>query len=193
MGLSEIVVKSTIIRAGPADDRGRPGAVLLTADTTPHHTLTHCQAPRLGPVLESARNAGTEIAIIDTAPHASDATLAAAKTADLVLIPCCASVADLDAIGASVDLAKITATIALAAITKATVGSTLIAEARDAIAGYAIACAPVVVHNRLDHVRGFTEGLTAEEYAPAGKAASEVGEFWNWIRFHGGTRRGESQ
>lgn len=140
------------------------------------------QSPRLGPVLEAARNAGAGIAIIDTAPHASDAALAAAKAADLVLIPCCASVADLDAIGPSIDLAKVAGTTALAAITKATVGSTLVAEARDAIAGYAIACSPVVVHNRLDHVRAFTEGLTAQEYAPQGKAASEIDELWNWIR-----------
>lgn len=56
------------------------------------------QAPRLAPVLEAAHNAGAEIAIIDTAPHASDAALAAAQAADVVLIPCRASVADLAAI-----------------------------------------------------------------------------------------------
>lgn len=151
------------------------------------------QAPRLGPVLEAARNAGAEIAIIDTAPHASDAALAAAQAADLVLIPCRASVADLAAIGASVRLAQVANTTALAAITQATVGSTLVAEARDAIAGYGIACAPVVVHHRLDHVRAFTEGLTAQEYAPGSKAASELGELCNWIRSQGGTTRGENQ
>ena len=151
------------------------------------------QPPRLGAVLEAARNAGAEIAIIDTAPHASDAALAAAQAADLVLIPCRASVADLAAIGASVRLAQIANTTAVAAITQATVGSTLIAEARDAIAGYGIACAPVVVHHRLDHVRAFTEGLTAEEYAPGSKAAAETDELWNWIHSQGDTNRGESQ
>lgn len=84
-------------------------------------------------------------------------------------------------------------TTAIAAITQATVVSTLVAEARDAIAGYGIACTPVVVHHRLDHVRSFTEGLTAEEYAPGSKAASEIGELWSWIRSQGETSRGESQ
>ena len=37
------------------------------------------QAPRLAPVLEAAHNAGAALAIIDTAPHASDAALAAAR------------------------------------------------------------------------------------------------------------------
>ena len=151
------------------------------------------QAPRLGPVLEAARNAGAELCIIDTAPHASDSAHAAARAADLILIPCCASVADLAAISTSVELARIADTTALAAITQATVGSTLAAEARDAIAGYDLACAPVVVHHRLDHVRAFTEGLTAQEYAPGGKGASEIGELWSWIRSQGERDGGESQ
>ena len=151
------------------------------------------QAPRLEPVLEPARNASAKLAIIDTAPHASDAALLAARAADLILIPCCPSVADLAAIGPSIDLARITGKRALAAITQAIVKSTPIAEARDAIAGYGISCAPVIVQHRLDHVRAFTEGLTAEEYAPRSKAASEIGELWSWIRSEGETSCGESQ
>ena len=151
------------------------------------------QAPRLGPVLQAARTAGAEIAFIDTAPHASDAALAAARASDLVLVPCKASVADLDAIGPSVDIARMAGNITVAVISQATVGSTLVAEARDAIAGYAIACAPVVVHHRLDHVRALTDGLTAQEYAPKRKAASEIDELWNWIRSQGETSRGEGQ
>ena len=151
------------------------------------------QAPRLAPVLEAARNAGARLAVIDTAPHASDAALAAARAADLILIPCRASVADLGAISASVDIARKAGKATMAVLNQATVGSTLVAEAREAIAGYGIACAPAVVYHRLDHVRAFTEGLTAEEYAPRSKATCEIGELWNWIRSQGETSRGESQ
>ncbi len=151
------------------------------------------QAPRLAPVLEAARNAGAAIAIIDTAPHASDAALAAARTADLILIPCKASVADIDAIGTSVDIARMAGKTTVAVISQTTVGSTLIAEAHDAIAGYDVACAPVVVHHRLDHVRAFTNGLTAQGYAPRGKAAAEIDELWNWSRSQGETSRGEGE
>lgn len=148
------------------------------------------QAPRLEPVLEAARNAGAQLAIIDSAPHASDAALAAARTADL--IPFKASVADLDAIGTSIDIARMAGKATVVVINQATVGSTLIAEAHDAIAGYDVACAPVVVHHRLDHVRAFTTGLTAQEYAPRGKAAAEIDELWNWVRSQGETSCGES-
>ena len=81
----------------------------------------------------------------------------------------------------------------VAVINQATVGSTLIAEARDAITGYDVPCAPVAVHHRLDHVRALTEGLTAQEYAPRGKAAAEIDELWNWIRSQGDTSCGENQ
>lgn len=117
----------------------------------------------------------------------------ATSTRRAIAQACRASVADLAAIGASVSLAQSANTTALAAITQATVGSTLVAEARDAIAGYGIACAPVMVHHRLDHVQASTEGLTAKECAPGSKAASEIGELWSWIRSQGETSRGESQ
>ena len=41
-------------------------------------SVVGAQAPRLDRVLDASRNAGAELCIIDTAPHASDAALAAA-------------------------------------------------------------------------------------------------------------------
>ena len=150
------------------------------------------QAPRLAPVLEAAHNAGATLAIIDTAPRASDAALAAARAANLILIPCKPSLADLAAIGTSVDIARLAGTITVAVINQAKVGSTLIAEAHEATTGYDVSCAPVAVRHRLDHVQAFTEGLTAQEYAPRGKAASEIDELWSWIRSQGETSHGEN-
>ena len=155
--------------------------------------IISAQAQRLAPVLEAAHNAGARLALIDTAPHASDAALAAARAANLVVIPCKPSVADLAAIGTSVDIARMAGKTTIAVINQATVGSTLIDEAREAIAGYDVPCAPVAVHHRLDHVRAFTEGLAAQEYAPRGKAASEIDELWAWIRSQGESNRGKSQ
>src|SRR5215208_3254609 len=42
---------------------------------------------RLAQVLETAAQHGADIAIIDTAPHSESAALAAARAADLILIP----------------------------------------------------------------------------------------------------------
>ena len=43
-------------------------------------------ADQLPALLTAARDAGANLAIIDTAPHSTDAALAAARAADLVLI-----------------------------------------------------------------------------------------------------------
>ena len=63
-------------------------ANLRTADTP---TVISGHAAQLPALLTAACDAGAELAIIDTAPHSTDAALAAARAADLVLIPCRAS------------------------------------------------------------------------------------------------------
>ena len=62
---------------------------------------------RLPQALEAARAGGASLALVDTAPHATDAALAAAEAADLVLVPCRPGILDLRAIGTAARAAKI--------------------------------------------------------------------------------------
>ena len=62
---------------------------ICEALTVPVAVSAH--APRLARVLNAARAGGAELAVIDTAPHASDAALSAARASDLTLVPCRAS------------------------------------------------------------------------------------------------------
>src|SRR6516162_6805684 len=50
--------------------------------------VVSAQASRLNQVLSAAKEADARLAIIDTAPHSESAALAAAREADLILIPC---------------------------------------------------------------------------------------------------------
>ncbi len=50
---------------------------------------------RLAQALQTAEEAGADLALIDTAPHSEAAAVAAAKAADLVLIPCRPGILDL--------------------------------------------------------------------------------------------------
>ena len=106
--------KTTIaVGLAVAHDRGDGVAVVVDLDPqgsasvwsdlreADRPVVVSAHSPRVGRVLDAARARGVSLAIIDTAPHASDAALAAARAADVVLIPCRASVADLHAIGAS--------------------------------------------------------------------------------------------
>ena len=151
----------------------------LRAADTP--VIISTPAARLIPVIAAARDAGAQVAIIDTAPHVADAALAAARAADIVIIPCRASAADLYAIGASINLARISETRAVAVLNAAPVRNPLLGEARTAIDAYGIEAAPVIIHQRIDHVHAFTAGLTASEYAPRSKAAAELDALFHWI------------
>ena len=55
----------------------------------------------------AAPGAGADMVVLDTAPHAAEAALEAARASDFVLIPCRPATADLAAIGASIDLIRI--------------------------------------------------------------------------------------
>ena len=69
--------------------------------------VTCTPAARLISVLTAAQDAGAGLAVLDTAPLAADAALAAARASDFVLIPCRPATADLVAIGANINLIRI--------------------------------------------------------------------------------------
>ena len=143
--------------------------------------VTATSPEQLAAVLGAARTAGALLVIIDTAPHVREAALDAARAADMVLIPCRPSVADLSAIGATVDLARQAGVPAHAILNAAPVRNPLNDQARAAIARYGVNTVPVVVHQRIDHVHAYTAGLAATELTPRSKAARELDDLFAWI------------
>ena len=185
----------TTLACGLAVESERAGRATVVVDLDPQASaakwadlrkastpvVTSAQPARLTPVLTAAQDAGARVALIDTAPHAADAALMAARVADLVLIPCRPSAADLHAIGGTIDLTRIAETRAVVVINSAPVNNPVVEQAQVAIAGYHIEAAPLVVHHRIDHVHAFTTGLAATEWAPGGKAAAELTALAEWI------------
>ena len=139
-------------------------------------------ADQLPALLTAARDAGADLAIIDTAPHSTDAALAAARAADLVLIPCRASVADLHAIGTSIEIARQAGTAAAVILNAAPVQGSLVDQARAAIAGYEVEMVPVVLHHRIAHVHAFTDGLAAPELIRDSQAGTELTAVFSWVQ-----------
>src|SRR5512132_4344539 len=64
------------------------------------------QAARLPQLLTTAREGGADLTIIDTAPNSDSPALAAAKAADLIILPCRPATLPLDAPRTTVDMAK---------------------------------------------------------------------------------------
>jgi chromosome partitioning protein len=132
-------------------------------------------AVRLPEILGTATEMGADLCLIDTAPHATDAALQAARAADLVLIPCRPSYIDLRAVATSVDLVRIAQRSALFVLSCVRPGDkTLPDGAEDALGIYSIPVAPVRITLRSDCVHAFTVGKTIAEFQPDGAAALEV-------------------
>ena len=55
-------------------------------------------ASRLAKVLEETKKVGTDVLILDTAPHSEGTALTAARSANLILVPCQPSIMDLRAL-----------------------------------------------------------------------------------------------
>jgi chromosome partitioning protein len=153
-----------------SDHRGEPSPAVVPA-----------QAPRLPALLGQARKQEADLAILDTAPHADAIASEAAAHADLILIPCRPSSFDLDAIGASIRLARAAERPAVVVINAAPVQGVETGEAVDAIASAGVEVCPVVLHQRKPYASRIHEGRTATEIEPKGKAAQETRDLLLWV------------
>lgn len=149
-------------------------------DETP--AVISAQAARLPNILDTCRDNDADIAIIDTAPHAENVALAAARMADLILIPCRPSIVDLRAIGASVNIAQLAGKPACVVLNQTQVRGSLTNEAAEAIKELGIALAPVQLTNRIAFIHAFTNGQGVLEYEPEGKASQEIKALFAYIQ-----------
>jgi chromosome partitioning protein len=143
--------------------------------------VVSAQPTRLPQVLEAAREASADLVIIDTAPHSESASLAAARAADLVLIPCRPAILDLRAIDNTIDLAKIAGKPAVVVLNAVPPRGSLAQEAAEAVARYGVTLSPTSIGQRAAFVHSLTAGKTVQEYEPDGKAAGEISELYTWI------------
>lgn len=137
-------------------------------------------AERLPQLVDAARSNGADLLVIDTAPNADRASLAAARAADLILIPCRPAAFDLEAIEATRDLASIAKKPAWVVLSSAPARSAIVEEARKGLEAEGAQVAPQVIHQRVAYSYAVIDGRAASEYEPEGKAAEEVAALFKW-------------
>jgi chromosome partitioning protein len=142
--------------------------------------IVAAQAPRLSALLAQARAQEAELVILDTPPHADGIAAEAAAHADAVLIPCRPSAFDLDAIGASVKLARAAGKPVYVVINAAPPVGTEADEMRAALDAAGVPVSPIVIHQRKAFAAFIQEGKTAIEREPRSKAAKEVRDLLQW-------------
>jgi chromosome partitioning protein len=139
------------------------------------------QAPRLGTLLNQARNNQADLVIFDTPGNAPDIATEAAAHADAILIPCRPFGPDLLSIAATVKLAKASGKLTHVVINAAPVQGVETDEAIAAITASGVQVCPVILRARKSYATRFHEGLTAQEIEPKGKAAAEISALLSWL------------
>jgi chromosome partitioning protein len=143
------------------------------------------QPARLAKVIEHAREIGTEVLVLDTAPHSEAAALEAARAADLVLVPCQPSIMDLRAMSKTVDLLKLVKVPAVAILNGVQPHGTIADEAAETIEkDLGLPVCPVRLGSRVAFNRCLITGQTAQEVEPKGKGAHEIEQLHKWTCEH---------
>jgi chromosome partitioning protein len=136
------------------------------------------QPGRLEAALERARSEGYELTIIDTAPHADQAGLRAARESTQILVPCRPAIFDLEAVEATMELSEIARRPAQVVLNAAQTRSKVAEEARERLERRGWQVCPVVIHRRVAFEHSLIGGDVAAEYEPGGPAAQEVTELF---------------
>lgn len=182
--------------AAAAEDDGRTALVI---DVDPQATASQWAAwrndappvvidsapPRLAAKIQQATDQGAEFILIDTPPHADSAASAAVEVADLVLIPCRPSAFDLAAIKTTASLIKMRRKPAFVVFTAGSpTAPRMYEDAKQLVQSYGLDTCPHIVADRATFRHAATEGKTAMETEPKGKAASEIRSLYMWACKH---------
>lgn len=138
---------------------------------------------RLLKALETARQGGATVAVLDTAPHSEGTALEAARASDLILVPCQPSIMDLRAMRKTADLLNYLNKPTFAVLNEVSTQGSVADDAAKAITvQFGLAVAPVRLGQRVAFNRCLLTGQTAQEVEPDGKAALEALALSEWVR-----------
>ena len=140
------------------------------------------QASRLGVILETLRQSGTDIAIIDTPPSAEAVAMQAAKLSDFIIIPTRPGGFDLEAIQSTLEMVELLTKPA--AVLVNAIPTNRLHLGITTLAGLwqrGIAAAPFVWMERAAFADLGADGKPALERDPESKASQEVARLFSWL------------
>src|SRR4051812_30615786 len=176
-----------------AERRGLSAAVI---DLDPQATATNwgdrreaetpvivsAQPTRLRHVLSAAEEQGAQLVLIDTPARSEQAALEAAKTAQLILVPCRPAIYDLETVSTTAELVGYAGGRPIAVILNGVPPRGGKAEqAADVIRSLTLPICPASFGYRAAFNDAGALGLTAAEYDPGGKAAQEIEQVYGFV------------
>ena len=173
------------------------GIVTAAIDLDPQASLCHwsdlreaetpividTQPARLPKTLETAKAQGVGLCIIDTAGRAEQAALAACKAADLVLIPVQPTVTDLKTVEAAADIVKLAGNPkSVVVLTRVKPRGERHLETTEWLKSQGLEVCPFYLGDRVTYQDAGGAGRTPQESDPAGKAALECKQVYEFAR-----------
>jgi chromosome partitioning protein len=139
------------------------------------------QPARMPQALEKARNGGINLVVIDTPARSEQAALAAAKLADLIIIPCRPQIYDLETIRNTCELITLAGEKPVLVVLNAIPSrGDRQRQARQAVEAMQLPVCPVTLGQRAAFGDAGTLGQTALEFEPRGKAAEEIRQLYKY-------------
>ena len=133
------------------------------------------QPARLGHVLGAAKKQSADLLLIDTPPRAEQAAMAAARAAELILIPCRPAIYDLETVATTVELIRFAGDKPVAVVlTGVPARGPKREQAAEILKSMDLPVCPAAFGYRAAFDHAGTLGLNAQEYDPRGKAADEI-------------------
>ncbi len=142
--------------------------------------LARVMSSELDDAIRKAKGAGFRIVMIDTPGRDDPATTAAIRAADLCVVPCRPTPADMKATPPTAAAIKRLGKAAAFVLTQTPVRGFRINEARAGL-GILGMVAPVSIVSRNPHQDAYGAGLGVTEFEPDGKAAEEIRGLWAWL------------
>ena len=137
--------------------------------------------PHLERALKAAHEAGADLAIIDTAGRANDAASAAARAADLILIPLQPSLPDLNTVAATLDVIRLAGgKPTRAVLARVRAAGNRHDETTAWLKAKGVAVCPVTLGERVVFQDAYAMGLGVSEAEPGGKAAEEIQQLYKY-------------
>lgn len=138
-------------------------------------------ASRLSNTLNTCLNNKVDLVFIDTAPHAEQSSLIAARQADLVIIPCRPSVIDIRAIQSTTDICKIAQVKYFIVLNQVLPRSRLAQDTQDALKELQIPIIPINIGQRIAYINSVNQGEGVMEFDPKGQSFQEIDQLYKFI------------
>ena len=168
----EAGLRTIVIDVDPQQASAKWGDVRAHRGDDP--AVISAMAARLPQALDEASRLGAQLVVVDTAAHAEGILATTIDVADLVLIPCRASVIDLQHLAATVQVAEIRAKNIAVFLNAVPMDTSDGREAGKFVTDMGVNLVPAHVSDLVSYAHAVTAGLGITEFDPHGKAAAEI-------------------